>query len=470
MLRNCLLISMFFAFTVMTGSPRAFAEVRAKLQWFDAKGEIMDLDWPTTFQWVWPQEKFPVAQLMITVPPQLNLVATDEIQAKSSNHSLVVEMDGPRKTIKLKKLDQTDDAKEIGITINLVTDTSNIVASPTCAQEGISIEPRQNEASFLFLAASCKQTPLGLRITLQTSNDALLARDEDELATAHPARDPLVILIPKKNLELAKTELLLATFRIESISRPQVTTRFELIYSKDQPEITVPSSVNRATKSTLAEKEMTLAPATSTHAWKLLAGLAFDYLSYSQVENTVGFNPSELNLVARLSAEHSIFSSSIWFKTALEIPLLTLGPNTHFSPSGFYQDSTRVSFKIFDHGDLSLRLEPGIEMNVAHFDARSDRSGFYYGPVLGADLAGNLGFLGNRNLSALLTAAVLAGKNAEPILTNWDIALELALEMVKREPERSWDLVVRLRSTTLHSSDFPSSRSTETLFGVRTGF
>ena len=454
----------------MTWSSYASAEVRAKLQWFDAHGEIMDLDWPTAFQWVWPQEKFPVAQLMITVPPQLNLVATDEIQVKPSNHSLVVEMDGPRKTIKLKKIDQTEDAKEVGITINLVTDTPNVVASPTCEQEGISIEPRQNEATFLFLAASCKQSPLGLRITLQTSNDALSARDEDELATAHPAQDPLVLLIPKKNLELARAELLLATVRIESISRPPMTTRFEVIYSKDQSENRVASRANRVAKNGSSGKEIVSPTATSAHPWKFLAGLAFDYLSYSQVENTPGYNPSELNLEARLSAEHSIFSSSIWFKTALEIPLLTLDPNVRFSPGGFYQDITRVSFKLFDHGDLSLSLEPGIEINEAHFEGRSDLSGFYYGPVLAADLAGNAGFLGNRNFSALITAGILAGKNAEAILTNWDFALELALEMAKREPERSWDLVMRLRSTTLHSTDFPNSRSTETLLGMRTGF
>ena len=59
LVRKSLLISVFFAFVATTFSPHAHAEVHAKLQWFDSRGEIMDLDWPTTIQWVWAQEKTP---------------------------------------------------------------------------------------------------------------------------------------------------------------------------------------------------------------------------------------------------------------------------------------------------------------------------------------------------------------------------------------------------------------------------
>ena len=466
------LLSLFLCAFFLCIPQFAHAEVHSRLQWFDSRGEIMDLDWATNVQWIWAQDKTPVAQVIITVPEQLHLSIADEAQAKflngipdregkSTNRTLVVEMESPRKTIQLKKLDVDAESKEIGLTIILSNTSPNIFPSDSCERYGISIEPEQERANFLFLAASCKMLPAALRISLETSHDALIANDLDEVPDHHYIQNPLVILIPKKNLKRGAT---LATVRVDSENLPLLTTQFELVYTKESE---IEPETNRATKSAIPEAKAYVEP----KRWFSTAELNLGYLGYLQEHpSNFGLNPNAFNLGGKVATERMIGEGSFRLKADLDAPLLTIMPNAHFPASGQYTFQTRGSFTIFDCGKIAFYLEPGLEATEEHLQDRSDVTGVYAGPVIAAHLTGMIGAFGNRTMSLLAEASPLAGQRATPFFHTWDWSTELAIEMIKNENDRHWDLVLRFHDLTIHAPSLPEAKSTETTLGIRTGF
>jgi hypothetical protein len=477
-LRLILLAFSVLAYPLLASTP-AHADVHSHLQWFDSRGEIMDLDWATNVQWIWALDKTPLAQVIITVPEQLHLTIADETQAKflngipdsegkSTNRTLVVEMDGPRKTIQLKKIDEDATEKEIGLTIILMSSTPNIIPSDSCDRLGVSIESKEETGNFLFLAASCKMLKAAMRISLETSHDATIANDLEELSDHHYIENPLVILIPRKNL---KKDSVLASVRVNSETEPTIVSHFELVYTNESEVETDVENARPPKPLATPEKK-----STETKRWFSEAELNLGYLGYLQDgKNNSGLNPNEFNLGGKISTERRIGSThspngGFAVKADLEAPLLTVMPNAHFPASGQYTADTRASFTVLDRGKILFRLEPGLEVFEEHLQDRSDVNGIYAGPMLAANLSGVIAGLGNRALSLLAEASPLAGQQATPFFQSWDWSVELALEMARIDFETHWELVLRFHDLTLHAPSLPDAKSTETTLGIRMGF
>jgi hypothetical protein len=469
--------SLLFAVALALQFPtKSEAQIHSKLQWFDDRGEIIDLDWATSIQWVWSQERIPAAQVIINIPEQINLLLSDESQArflsgvpdregKTSNRTLVVDMDGPRKTIKLRKLEPSSESKEVGMTIQLSTETPNIIPSESCSKEGVLVEPKQAEANFLFLAASCKKTSAGLRITLETSNDALLSRNEDDALQVHSSLIPLVILIPKKTVESLKPESVMATIKAESQTHPPITTEFDLIYTKANSVKAETVHVNKTITVIPAS-----APLVEHKPWLFTAEVGMDYLGYQSKLIRNAIDPNELQFGAKLSADHSLFNSQTHFKSDLELPLFALAPDAHFPASGFYKGTARASLTVFDRGRIAFHVEPGVEIGGAYFRNRSDIGGMYEGPMIAALLSGLVGGTSNRTMSALFSFAPLGGRGIDPFLHSYDFSAEISTEIARVDSDHLVELVLRYRYLNFHTSSLIDARATELLFGIRKGF
>lgn len=459
-------------------------ETVVQLQGFDERGELVELTWPASIQWNWgsgsdggADDKAAGVEAMVSVdvPEQLNLSVEAETRAKlirsGARKSLVIPMTSPKTTVQL--VERTSDAvlKKFGLVVTLIGDSPHVMIHESCARAGVSVRSVRSGPVFIFLAARCREVKDQQELLLSVSDDASLA--DSARVLVNPEDGKLIQIMVQKEAGPAP-----ATASDAVLAQPAL---FEVqVRAKPSP----PAPIKQAMRKQAAVSDAVLTstslakPTPQTPVRRPIAvDLRLGHLQYNAEGGIPGLPYSEHGMELGAHTEVTPFDE-VPIRLDVTLPLISWMPRFLGLPA-----SGAFSF-LFSAPWALLRSDPGCRMSLGsglmtsmmHFDKRPGRSGFYFGPQVTFEVAGNRSIADRREYEARLALAPIAGHGSGPFMRSFELHAEFGLEAVMDkdngvgEEQRRWDLVFGAGFTRIAVPDHASFGAIRTSLGVRTWY
>lgn len=441
-----------------TASADSGGKLHPLLQWFDDKGQIVDVDWRTSARWMWKStdngELEPAVELWIALPQQIQVtpdVADDSgvriMEAPSQTHEmglgqiLVIEAQHRSVTAKLQVA-----SGQQGLLVNLRPSSTRILIHDSCLKYISSLKRASVSAvpGPLFLGVNCTHEKSDLLVHIHASEGTVLPDNTIRISPGMVEKQPV--------------------FGFNLNDSPKAAPLLYAITFKEGPKAETPAT---SAKAETPVAEPTPEPHATPSTYSVVTSLAPSYLSYPRAPDTdPGFNASAYNIdfAARISPREN----PNW-EVEAKLPLFSIFPGPlHFPASGVY--SLSGDYLPLSWGEHSeFRLGAGWDANEVHLEQRSNASGYLMGPQ--AKLAFNsekCGLFGDRACEFRLAGEPLFGSARSPFIHSLGVSGSLAFEI-----SRSFfvghrlDLALSFQYFGIESDDGSSAGVTNTSLGLQ---
>lgn len=487
------LMSMCALFVSAVTHAKAPEALRAKLQWVDPSGEIVDIDWPNSVQWIWNETSTALdsstrvtvtAQAWIEVPENLKVVPEDASSVRlltggasadevGNRQLLIVDMKESKVTMPMRRIDSEGSEQKVGLIVG-VEGAVNVLLHSSCQKEGISLRPVVENGRFLFVSVRCKRKKGTVTLQFSASEDAALNVALEGAASPEITLQPDSLKFSQKGWKALKPGNTLGSVQLTNRHSNSETAKFAVVYREAKPSGARSFIVPTSSKKVENNLKVQTAPDSAAQPQGLVrfsADLGFSHVGYTAFKKSGDANPAEQNLAVGLHAERRVrgFFSSV--RGDVELPLARLMPLPFQRiSSGFYGGGIAAVTSGTKRKVFSLRGEGGVEAGYLHLEKNRARSDFLYGPKLSAAIDGVLPSLQDRTLELKLGIAPLAGASSSTFFDGFHVSGLMAFEMIKGASERRWDLLILVDYMKISSSRSNTVDWARNQIGVRTWF
>ena len=367
--------------------PDHSADVSVKLQWIDAEGQTIDLNWYRETRWIWKEstqkEKkvlSPFLELWIEFPSHLKAAKKQQPPARietfaTEDHSeagQAIRLETNTSTLTAKiNLEPTapqspTTSSTNGLLITTTTERPNILIHRSCLKEGLIVKEHSIEGtSPLFLGVTCKASDSILTIELHAPlkhklNSERLSYRISKRMDVGTQRIGEAAIISEDGASSAKFEL--------SLRHPS--------YTKEAPKPALKETPDTS-ETPLAQGDTSKTPGTFFQL-----GVVPSFLAYEAPVDQTRIDPAEYLIETSFRIFPKDRNRALYWESEVRLPLFSILPDPfHFPTTGIYSTSGHITpFLPLHVGGWTISLLSGVNAIISQLKERPDGSLFSLGP------------------------------------------------------------------------------------------
>ncbi len=392
-----------------------------KLQWFDADGQSVDVNWRRSSQWEWKEQHSPTGlslsptlTIWVQLPshihvaespdPRVRILYSPREDDQSEEEILVVETTTPTFTAKLNLSNNSESEESTtsaGLLIAVDFSVPPILTHESCTKEGISVKrapPQKADSKLFYLGASCRRNKKIIDVDFHLPADTSLKSAMGQPLPSH--RLSLSLERPDDVREPEGSQRTLLGFRVVTKGAAEFQNYKIVFKGKDSPEPKAAKDV-QVSQDALNRREIPKEDfipgnamrrakkepkkeSASVKTTRYSLGFSPTYIGYTNPPGAP-FSPGEYFLEAALKLQSTArFGETFHFpwEVELKLPLIPLLPQPfRFPQSGSYSLSPLAQIgATFRAGSFLYRFLAGAVYEGIYLRERSDFPHFALGP------------------------------------------------------------------------------------------